>query len=91
MVFGLVSFFNEGLFCPVGFFVPIPRGSGSNLVDWVKLTPLAKLYRVGPKDTSFLKFNLISFIKYGLWILNLIQIFGLNLDLDPNIWIEFKS
>jgi len=45
---------------------------GDFFTIWAKLTALAKLYRVGPKNTSFRKFNLISFIKNGLWILNLI-------------------
>ena len=47
----------------------------------------AKFYSVDPKDTSFKKFNLNFFYKNGFWILNLIQIFRLDLNLDPNIWI----
>jgi len=42
----------------------------------------------GLKDTSFKKFNLNLFYKKnGFWILSSIQIFGLDLNLDPNIWI----
>jgi len=65
----------------VDFFGPKPRGLRPSPVDLNKLTTLAKLYRVGLKDTSFIKFNLNFF--YNKWIL--------DFELDPNIWTRFKS
>jgi len=44
------------LFCPMGF-------CGPSSVGWVKLRAVTKFHRVGHKDTSFRKFNLIFFYK----------------------------
>jgi len=55
-------------------------------LDWpIELDDPNTLSCVGLKDTSFRKFNLNFFYKNGFWILNLIQIFRLDLNLDPNI------